>query len=238
MLMEAAAVDSEAGNAREEARGELVLTPELIDGYIEYIKAKGHSPGTIEKYRKDLERLYDSLPEPKSIRQGTLEEIRDQLIEAGYAARTINSCLTAANGLIKWRGLRELMLPDRLYEEEVISPELTRTEYRRILSTAKILGKEREYLLVKLFVTTGISIGELKLVTVEAVEKGSFAGEGRIVRIPEGLRQELASYAARNYRKSGPVFIGRNGQALFTSDRGNYTRRLGNRRVFHQSFDL
>ena len=221
-----AAPETEASYARERARGELTLTPELIESYMEYIKAKGHSPGTQAKYRKDLERLYESLPEPKKVREGTMEEIREQLVEAGYAARTINSCLSAANGLMKWCGMRELMLPDRLDEGEVISPELTRTEYRRILSTAKILGKEREYLLIKLFATTGISLGELKLVTVEAAEKGSFMGEGHIVRIPEGLRRELADYAARSYRKSGPIFVGRNGKALIRTTVTGLTQSL------------
>jgi hypothetical protein len=34
------------------------------------------------------------------------------------------------------------------------------------------------------------------------------------VRIPECLRRELADYASRNYRRSGPIFVGRNGKTL------------------------
>ena len=49
-----------------------------------------------------------------------------------------------------------------------LQPELTRTEYLRLLQTARALGRERVYLLVKLFGTTGLTVQELEKVTVEA----------------------------------------------------------------------
>ena len=45
-------------------------------------------------------------------------------------------------------------------------PELTRTEYLRLLQTARALNRERVYLLVKLFGTTGLTVQLLLQQTV------------------------------------------------------------------------
>ena len=115
-------------------------------------------------------------------------------------------------------GRRDLQLLERLETEPDAQPELTRTEYLRLLQTAKALERERTYLMVKAFALTGVRVGELALVTVEAVETGrlllTFSGERRYVPIPGCLRRELSDYMARQGIRSGPVFVSRNGHVL------------------------
>ena len=42
-----------------------------------------------------------------------------------------------------------------------IQPELSRTEYKRLLQAAKLLGKERTYLLIKTMGGAGVRVQEL-----------------------------------------------------------------------------
>ena len=95
-----------------------------------------------------------------------------------------------------------------------IQPELTRTEYLRLLQTAWTLGRERIYLMVKVLALTGIRVGELPLLTAEAVEMGWLSVSGEQRPIPGCLRRELLDYIARNGIRSGPVFVSRNGRSL------------------------
>ena len=95
-----------------------------------------------------------------------------------------------------------------------IQPELTRTEYLRLLQTAWTLGRERIDLMVKVLALTGIRVGELPLLTAEAVEMGWLSVSGEQRPIPGCLRRELLDYIARNGIRSGPVFASRNGRSL------------------------
>ena len=79
--------------------------------------------------------------------------------------------LAAANGLMTYLGHRELQATAALPPPaEGERPELTRGEYLRLLSTARVLEKERLYLLVKVFGSTGLSVGELPRLTAEALD--------------------------------------------------------------------
>ena len=68
-------------------------------------------------------------------------------------------------------GRRDLQSVGAL-EGDDVQPSVTRTEYLRLLTTARALDKERLYLLVKLFGCTGIPLQELPRVTVEALTEG------------------------------------------------------------------
>ena len=82
--------------------------------------------------------------------------------------------------------------------ENGVQPELTRSEYLRLLQAAKLREKERTYLLVKVFALVGLGVSELPCVTVEAVQKGSINIQQKgAFRIPEVLQRELLAYAAR-----------------------------------------
>lgn len=93
-------------------------------------------------------------------------------------------------------------------------PEITREEYLHMLDTAKRLGREQAYLLVKVFVTTGISAPELSEVTAEAVGTGKLETSNGAVSLPAGLCHELAAYAARKDVHTGPIFVTRSGRLL------------------------
>ena len=115
---------------------------------------------------------------------------------------TINSYLSVNNAYLDFIGHREYQLANQLKLETELQPELTRTEYLRLLQTARALDREKVYLLVKLFGSTGLTVQELEKVTVEAVKEGKLtvspSRNKQVLRISEGLQKELMGYARRN----------------------------------------
>ena len=166
------------------------LSMETIRAYLADLSGRGRRKGTVQMYSAKLRALYDYLPPDKQISRGTLAAWRAFLLEAGYSPSTVNTHLSAANGLMEYMGRRDLQLVGQLEADKGLQPELSRVEYLRLLQAARILEKERTYLLVKIFALAGIRVGELPQVTVERVRAG---------------RQGLTA---------GPVFCTRNGKGM------------------------
>lgn len=214
---------------RDQPSGAL-LTLEDIDLFLEEMRGKGRVEGTLSWYRRGLHHLYKVLPEDKHIQRGTLASWREQLLESGYATRTVNLFISAANSFLDYKGLREYQLSEQLKPEEKLQPELSRAEYLRLLQTARTLGRERVYLLVKLFGSTGLQLQELSKVTVEAVKEGrvtiSPAGTKQVLHIPAFLSRELLAYAERCGRQSGPIFLTREGVPMSRTNVSTGIRQL------------
>ena len=156
---------------RTAAPAELTVTWEEVCRYLDSLAARGRRRETIQVYRPKLEAFYHFLPEDKRVAADTLELWRAALLREGYSLGTANTHVSAANGLLAYLGRRDLQLIGQLDTEEEIQPELSRTEYLRLLATARNLGRERTYLMVKVFALTGIRVSELNRVTVRAVEE-------------------------------------------------------------------
>ena len=214
-----AAAVTPGGRSRERPEDHVTLTPELTDAYLQRLRDKGRTPATLQTYRRNLDMLYRYLPKDKRISWDTLEGWRAVLLAEGYAPRTINLCLSAANGLLEYCGRREFQSQGPLKLAEDVQPELTRSEYLRLLSTARALGKERSYLLVKVFGSMGLAIQELPRLTVQAVQAGRLVLAGnRLLPIPTCLQRELLDFAGRKGIRTGPLFITRAGRPMSRSN--------------------
>lgn len=203
---------------RTAAPAELTVTWEEVCRYLDSLAARGRRRETIQVYRPKLEAFYHFLPEDKRVAADTLEFWRAALLREGYSPGTANTHVSAANGLLAYLGRRDLQLIGQLDTEEEIQPELSRTEYLRLLTTARNLGRERTYLMVKVFALTGIRVSELNRVTVRAVEEGRVLtacdGRAKYVLIPACLRKELTVYLRRVGITAGPVFVTRSGRPM------------------------
>lgn len=203
---------------RTAAPAELTVTWEEVCRYLDSLAARGRRRETIQVYRPKLEAFYHFLPEDKRVAADTLELWRAALLREGYSPGTANTHVSAANGLLAYLGRRDLQLIGQLDTEEEIQPELSRTEYLRLLATARNLGRERTYLMVKVFALTGIRVSELNRVMVRAVEEGRVLtacdGRAQYVLIPACLRKELTVYLRRVGITAGPVFVTRNGRPM------------------------
>ena len=203
---------------RTAAPAELTVTWEEVCRYLDSLAARGRRRETIQVYRPKLEAFYHFLPEDKRVAADTLEFWRAALLREGYSPGTANTHVSAANGLLAYLGRRDLQLIGQLDTEEEIQPELSRTEYLRLLTTARNLGRERTYLMVKVFALTGIRVSELNRVTVRAVEEGRVLtacdGRAQYVLIPACLQKELTVYLRRVGITAGPVFVTRSGRPM------------------------
>ena len=189
-----------------------VLTPELIEEFLESQAQRGIAPASLEAYRRNLKKLYDDLPEGKRLTAETGRAWKAQMESQGGAPRSVNSRLSALNSLCEYLGHQEFQTHDFLKEQEFLQPELTRTEYLRLLQAARTLEKERVYLLIKVLGGAGLRIQELPQLTAEAVETGAVELHyhnsrcSRVLHIPGELREELLAYIRREGVREGPVF--------------------------------
>ena len=117
-----------------------VITPEEIRAYLDDLSRRGRSLGTVQMYRAKLRAFYGSLPPDKQVEPDTLADWRSALLEGGYSPSTVNTHLSAVNGLLEYMGRRDLQLVGQLDAVPEIQPELTRTEYLRLLQTARTLA--------------------------------------------------------------------------------------------------
>ncbi len=216
------------GKERMLAQEEEQLTQERIESYLSYLSGKGRSRSSLESYRRILLGLYEYLPEEKFIGNRTGPEWKAYLKEQGFSSATVDNRMSAWNSFMQYLGRREWQMEDFCREKGNVQPELSRTEYLRLLSAAKHLGKEKAYLLIKTLGGAGMRIQEIPQLTVEAVEKGAVelqyhnSKQKRRLHIPEGLQKELLDYAKREGIFQGAVFRSADGEAMGRSSINYY----------------
>lgn len=196
----------------------VAVAQEDIQGFLAAYGELGRAEGTVQFYRRKLQRFYQDLPEDKVIRPDTMKNWQEKLLGDGYAPGSVNAFLSAANSYLDYIGHREYQLAGQLKEEKALQPELSRAEYLHLLRTAKALEKEKVYLLIKVFASTGLFAQELPEVTVEAVRAGKIVCEQnkykQTVTVPACLKGELLGYARKNGILSGPIFRSRDGRPM------------------------
>jgi len=179
------------------------LTVEQIASYGQFLYREERSPGTIEKYLRDINTFVQWLGD-RDVTKELTATWKSCLLEQGYAPVTINSMLSALNGLLKFLGWNEcqvkfLKIQRRLFRDT--NRELTRSEYDRLLATAKELGRDRLALLIETIGATGIRVSEVKYITVEAAQKGkaeiSLKGKIRVILLSAKLCRKLLKYAKK-----------------------------------------
>lgn len=196
----------------------VVIREEDIQQFLADYERMNRTEGTVQFYRRKMKRFYEDLPEDKTVRCNTLQEWRTSLLQKGYTPGSVNAFLSAANSYLDYIGHREFQLAGYMKQEKPPTPELSRAEYLHLLRTAKALGKEKVYLLIKLFASTGLFAQELPEVTVETVQTGKIVCNQnkykQIVTIPACLQKELLDYAKKNGTVSGPIFQSRDGRPM------------------------
>ena len=196
------------------------LTTERLTAYRQHLLAEEHSPDTIDKYLRDVMTFAQWL-DGRNADKETAAQWKTCLLNKKYAPVTINSMLSALNGLFKFLGWNEccvkfLKLQRRLFREA--GKELTRMEYERLLVTAKKRGQERLALVIETICATGIRVSEIRYVSVEAARRGraeiALKGKVRVILLPEKLCRKLLKYAKKQEIVSGEVFLTRTGRSL------------------------
>ena len=199
---------------------ERTIDPAQLASYTAHLRREERSPGTIEKYLRDI-RAFAGWLDGRPVSRDLAAEWRDHLLSKDYAPVTINSMLAALNGLFHFLGWDEcrakfLKVQRRLFRDA--GRELTRQEYERLLAAARARGQERLALLMEAICATGIRVSEVRYITVEAAPVGraeiSLKGKLRTILLPGKLCRKLKKYARQQKNASGEIFLTRSGKSL------------------------
>ncbi len=199
------------------------ITNESMENYRRHLINEEKSTATIEKYTHDIKEFTIWLKE-KNIEKTDVLAYKSKLIEE-YAPASVNAALSSLNSFFNFMEWYELKVKNFKIQKQIFAStdkELTKTEYERLLATAKDKNNERLYLLMQTICSTGIRVSEVRYITVSAINNGvaeiNCKGKRRIVFIPKQLCQALKKYTNTQKIKSGAVFVTRNGSPL---DRSN-----------------
>ena len=197
-----------------------ILTENQIAAFATYLQSEEKSENTIEKYIRDV-RAFSAYVGKAEITKETVIAYKNKLVSDNYAVRSINSMVASLNGLFSFLGWADVKVKSIKLQRQIYCPEekeLTKTEYMRLVNTAKQKGNERLNLLIQTICGTGIRVSELQYITVEAVKFGeaivSLKGKTRSVFIVRELQKKLLRYAAEQKITSGAIFITRNGKPM------------------------
>ena len=186
------------------------LTQGEIENFLQAAGTAGLRASTLRRYRSDLVALQHYLGAGACIRSGTLLQWVADMHAQGYAPRSIVARVLTVNRFLQYADRPDLCQEPPHYAPRP-EPSLSWPEYQTLLATAQAQGREREALLMRVFVETGIPTKTLEQITAASLAAGYFiTPEAKdVVRYPKDLRRALARYAAQNGIQSGPVFLSR-----------------------------
>lgn len=196
------------------------LNEEQINVYSRHLFTEERSHSTKKKYLRDIRTFTNWIADGLVTKEVTMNW-KSHLLERGYAPVSVNAMLSALNGLFRFLGwddcrVKFLKIQRRLFRDS--NRELSRTEYIRLVSTARELGRERLALVMETICATGIRVSELRYITVEAARCGHaeirLKGKIRVILLPGKLCRKLLKYAKRQKKASGEIFITRSGKGL------------------------
>lgn len=202
----------------------MILQLKMIDKYKKHLYEGEKSEATVNKYIRDIQSLYEFLPEQKELNKEILVAYKRSLSSC-YKVSSINSMLIAINGFLEFMKLGQLKVKLYKVQREIFyqeDKELTKEEYKRLLKEAIKKDNQRLYMLLQTICGTGIRVSEHRYITVESLKEGRVMvnnkGKNRIVIINNDLKTVLLKYCRKQGITSGAVFVTRKGK---TMDRSN-----------------
>lgn len=196
------------------------ITEKIITDFQIHLREEEKSNATIQKYIRDISAFQLYAGEADITKETTIS-FKQQLIDNGYAVRSVNSMLASLNSLFSFLGWHDLKVKTIKVQRQVFcseEKELTKAEYERLCRTAQRKKNERLYLILQTICGTGIRVSELQFITVESIRRGEAVvnckGKTRSVFIVRDLQKKLLRYAAEQGMQSGTIFITRTGKPI------------------------
>lgn len=200
------------------------LNMEMIPAFEKYLFEQERSRATIEKYIRDLKKLFGYLAEDMEISKDKMIRFKQELTEH-YKVSSVNSILAAVNHFLEFVGqgdckVKQVRVQRKLFCQQ--EKELSKGEYFRLVNAAQKKKNKRISYLMQAICSTGIRVSEHRFITVEALKEGCLRiynkGKSRTVFLPPELVSLLTRYCREAGIENGPVFITKSGRPL---DRSN-----------------
>ena len=194
------------------------IDPARLTAFQAELLRKEYSVGTAENYLRAVRAF--ARWSGGAVERGLVLTWKAQLT-AQYAPATVNAMLAGLNRFFDFAGRPEcrvkvLRLQCRSFREA--ERELDRGEYRALVRTARTLGRERLALVMETICATGIRVGEVPFITVEAACRGrtdvALKGKVRTIFLPDRLCRRLLQYARKQKIASGEIFLTGGGKRL------------------------
>lgn len=198
-----------------------------IKEFADYLCREEKSAATQEKYLRDVRAFFRYL-DSGEITKELVVAWKKQLVENGYAVRSINSMLASINSLLDFLGLQNCKVKNIRTQRQTYcaeDKELTKVEYLRLLEASR--KNEQLNLVIQTICGTGIRVSELRYFTVEAVNRGEITvnckSKTRTILVPGKLRKLLLNYAKKKRISTEAIFVGKSGKPL---DRSSIWRQM------------
>ena len=195
----------------------LQLTEQAFDQFETYLRHDEREESTIEAYLRSLTRFAE-WADGRAVTKELAMEWKAALAEAGYRPISVNAMLAAVNKFFTCMGredckVKYLKLQRQMFRKS--EKDLSKEEYQRLVQAAHEKGDLRMELILETICATGIRVGELKYITVEAVRAGvaeiALKGKIRTILLPHRLCRKLQKYAKQQKIASGKLFLTQDG---------------------------
>ena len=195
----------------------LQLTEQAFDQFEDYLRHNEREESTIEAYLRYLTRFAE-WADGRTITKELAMEWKTALSESGYRPISVNAMLAAVNKFFTCMGredckVKYLKLQRQMFRKS--EKDLSKEEYQRLVQAAHEKGDLRMELILETICATGIRVGELKYITVEAVRAGvaeiALKGKIRTILLPHRLCRKLQKYAKQQKIASGKIFLTQDG---------------------------
>lgn len=196
----------------------------MLTRYQEQMELEEKSGNTIQKYIRDVTCFFTYLGDCCMVSKKEAIDYKQWLIDH-YAVRSANSMLAALNHFFRSFGMEECCVKTFKIQRDTFSDkrsELTLKEYRRLVMVAAGENDTRLCYLLQTLCATGIRVGELPYITVQAAQQGTVTahnkGKSRVILLPRELCRMLLCYAEGQDIREGAIFVTRTGQVLNRSN--------------------
>lgn len=196
-----------------------IITEDLMRKFKSSLLESEKSENTVRKYLRDVRR-FSRFCAGEQIGKASALSYKAGLAKR-YAAASANSMLASLNSFFRFAGWEDCVVRLFKVQKQVYCPEekeLTRNEYLRLCAAAERKGDERLSLMIQTICGTGIRVGELPFITVEAVGCSEATvrskNKTRTVFIVRELRRKLLRYCRERGIGSGAVFVNGAGKPI------------------------
>lgn len=211
------------------------------DDFVAYMRQNEKSVSTISKYAADvdayvewaLDNGYKNPFENEEIAKEAALSYKDYLRKGKVKSpATINVILASINSYFRYKEynqrIRYLKIQKKIFMDE--NRELSLTEYKKLVATAREMGNERIALIMETMASTGMRVSELQYVTVESIKGNKIQvdlkNKIRTIFIPQRLCLKLYIYAANSGISHGYIFRTHDGESISRKQIWNEMKRV------------
>lgn len=195
------------------------ISEKMIEEFRQQLVLQEKSNATVQKYIRDV-RCFARYAGGGEITKKLVVAYKQNLVDRGYAVRSINSMIASLNCLFQFTGWHDCRARIEKVQQQIFraeNKELTEAEYLRLCNAARSKNP-RLLLILQTLCSTGIRISELRYITVEATKCSAAAitckSKTRQVFIVKNLQKKLLRYAAEQGIKAGSIFVTRTGKPV------------------------